>query len=184
MFCQALNHHSITGKPGNGFTIIQGKCWQESSMKNSAACSHLQTTDIENDSAQYSCASHSTNTNFNKATNEASLLIEWYQKTPARPINTCSSTSVSQPLVELHPCSPWQRCAPPEPWLWWLCAAAGGCAVRAAASWSARTAAGCAAEAVGSSGCESHLRGENLQWETEEVTELHFPLYLISNIKL
>lgn len=86
-------------------------------MKNSAACSHLQTTDIENDSAQNSCTSHSTNTNFNKATNEASLLIEWYQKTPARPINTCSSTSVSQPLVELHPCSPWQRCAPPEPWL-------------------------------------------------------------------
>lgn len=152
-------------------------------MKDWAACSQLQTSDIHNESTQNSCASHSTNTDLNEVTNEASLLIEWYQKTPGRPIHTCGSTSVSQWLVELCACSPWQRCAPPEPWLWWLCAGGGGCAARAAASWSARTAAGCAAEAVGSSGCESHPRGENLQWETEEVTELRSLLYLISSTK-
>lgn len=142
------------------FTIVQRQVL--AGVKHEGfSCLQSTTNYINNDSAQNSCARHSTNTNFNKVTNEASLLIEWYQKTPARPINTCCSTSVSQPLVELPPCSPWQRCAPPEPWLWWLCAAAGGCAARAAASWSARTATGCAAEAVGSSGCESHPRGEN-----------------------
>lgn len=170
----------LTGKP---LPLSKIKCWQGSSRKDSGACSQLQTTDTNN-STQNWCVSHSTNTDFNKSTNEASLLIEWYQQTPARPINTFSSTSVSQPLVELCPCSPWQRCAPPGPWLWWLCAGAGGCAARAAASWSARTAAGCAGEAAGSSGCESHLRGENLQWDTQEVTELHSLLYLIADIKI
>lgn len=167
----------LTGKPGNSFPIIQRQVLAGVKHEGFSACSQLQTTDTEN--AQNLCTSHSTNTD----SNESSSLIEWYQKTPARPINTCSSTSVLQPLVELCPCSPWQRCAPPELWLWWLCAEGGGCAARAAASWSAHTAAGCAAGAVGSSGCESRPRGENLQRETEEVTELLSLLYLICNTK-
>lgn len=84
VFSQALNNHCTNRE---AFITIQRQV---------LAGSQLQTSDIHNESTQNSCASHSTNTDLNEVTNEASLLIEWYQKTPGRPIHTCGSTSVSQ----------------------------------------------------------------------------------------
>ncbi|KAI1232149.1 hypothetical protein IHE44_0007209 [Lamprotornis superbus] len=90
-----LLHRFTVGKLGremeqNPFLLN----WDEQFSRTVTAdrhCVHkLQTSDI-----------HNTNTDLNEVTNEASLLIEWQQKTPGRPINTRSSTSMSQSVVEL-----------------------------------------------------------------------------------